>query len=184
MKPLLTSNMLKGTTDVYIAVYKNNYLQFASVSFCTAINYIWLFDKSVALSCHLHIATPKLKAALTEAPLWRQCVCHVYIQAQYWQCGDAGNILFLFFSSSVGNCKYINSFMYMQKQIYIHFLYIYNCQGCLYVLRANPFANHIYLRSMRRNRLRILPFDDEVVMFTFLLVVLRKLFLGLLRKSI
>lgn len=86
MKPLLTSNMLKGTTDVYIAVYKNNYLQFASVSFCTAINYIWLFDKSVALSCHLHIATPKLKAALTEAPLRRQCVCHVYIQAQYWQC--------------------------------------------------------------------------------------------------
>lgn len=91
---------------------------------------------------------------------------------------------FLFFSSSVGNCKYNNSFMYMQKQIYIHFLYIYNCQGCLYVLRANPFANHIYLRSMRRNRLRNLPFDDEVVKFTFLLVLLRKLFLGLLRKSI
>lgn len=89
---------------------------------------------------------------------------------------------FSIFSSSVGNCKYNNSFMYMQ--IYIHFyIYIYNCQGCLYVLRANPFVNHIYLRSMRKNRLTNLPFDDEVVKFTFLLVLLRKLFFGPVEKE-
>lgn len=42
MKPLLTSNVLKDTTEVYIARYKNHYLQFASVSFCRVINYRWL----------------------------------------------------------------------------------------------------------------------------------------------
>lgn len=71
-------------------------------------------------------------------------------------------------------CRYIFIFIY---------IYIYNCQGCLYVLRANPFVNHIYLRSMRKNRLTNLPFDDEVVKFTFLLVLLRKLFFGPVEKE-
>lgn len=51
------------------------------------------------------------------------------------------------------------------------------------MLRANRFADHIYLRSVRKNRLTNLPFDDEVVKFVFLLVLLRKLFFGPVEKE-
>lgn len=51
------------------------------------------------------------------------------------------------------------------------------------MLRVNPFAKHIYLRSTRKNRLMKLPFDNYVVEFTFLVVLLGKLLCGPVEKE-